>query len=210
MTRIFITCAAALLLSGTALAQNPDRSPRADIDGNGEVSLQEFETEARARFDAMDTNFDSFLTRDERRAFGVLRRDKRQGERFARLDANGDGMISEAEYSAANAARDAKRTERRDRRDARQLERFDTDGDGGLSTTEREAAKAVRDARRGERPKRSERRGKPRMDVNGDGRVSRDEYLATSAQLFARMDANGDGVLTKGEGRKRAKRRNRR
>jgi len=27
--------------------------------------------------------------------------------------------------------------------------------------------------------------------------------MAVSERLFARMDANGDGVLTKGEGRKR-------
>ena len=190
---------AALLITAPALAHD-HKGPRADLDGDGQVTRLEFDTQANARFDAIDTNFDGVLTEAERRAYGDERRDERRERRFERLDADGDGSISRAEMEAADATRDARREERRERMKAR----FDTDGDGMVSEAERAAAREARDARRAERggDRGPRMRGKPRFDLDGDGAVTRLEYTTAHDALFARMDANGDGVLTRGEGRK--------
>ena len=186
MLKHTLTITAATLLALPAPAQ--DRGPRADLDGDGAVTLAEFEQAARTRFDAMDTDFSGTIDDAERRAARDMRRDRMADRRFERTDTDGDGAISREEDAAARAQKDARREQMRERR----LQRFDTDGDGRISDAEREAARASR-LQRGDRP---------RMDADGDGLVTRAEHDAVTLALFGRMDANGDGVLTKGEGRR--------
>lgn len=212
MKRILLT-AALLGASATALMA---AGPRADLNDDGQVTKAEFTAIAAENFTLADTDADGFLTEAEVKGMHEARRAAHEGQRFAKLDANGDGVISQEEMSAANDARRDKRSERRDAKKAEMLERFDTNVDGELSETERQAARAERKGERGERRKdRSEKRktrraDRPQPDANGDGLVSLEEHMAVSEQLFLRMDANGDGVLTKGEGKKRKKRGDRR
>lgn len=195
----------AILLAATALIA---AGPAADLDGNGEVSRAEFVAAGDARFAAADADFNGELTRDEMRALRETERSDRARERFLRMDANGDGAVSEAEMMAAREQRDDRKGDRRKKMREMALERFDADGDGQLSEAERMTAREAMKERRGERKgKRKDRRAdRPKLDADGNGTVSRAEFTAMSDALFTRMDANGDGVLTRGEGRKRGKR----
>lgn len=107
-----------LLASGVAWSQMP-----MDTDGDGVVSFTEFQARSEERFAQLDEDGNGLLTREElgawrdrggRRGFAVAAADTdgdgvlsfaelqavRPGlteERFARMDANGDGFISEDE-----------------------------------------------------------------------------------------------------------------
>lgn len=95
----------------------------------------------------------------------------------AKVDANGDGVITRAEAAAHP-------------RLARHFDRLDANRDGRLD--------------RGERPQHG-RRGHVighilRLDANGDGRIARTE--AGDSKLgarFAQIDTNGDGYIVRGE-----------
>lgn len=196
MHKAFLLLAASTLIAAT---------PAADLDGNGEVTRAEFMAAGEARFTAADTDFDGFLNRDEMDALRDAERSERTRKHFSKLDANGDGAVTEAEMLAAQEARLERKSDRREERRAQFIERFDTDDDGVLSEEERSAVREQMGERRAERKgKRKGRFGKkrPRLDADGDGLISRAEYDAMGEKLFDRMDANGDGVLTKGEGRR--------
>lgn len=127
-----------------------------------------------------------------------------------RMDENGDGVISEAEFIAAAVARVEHRFERKD-----------ADGDGLLSEEEASAARqrgrfsfveidpeamnACMEAALGSelepRPTPQERFAE--ADADGDGYVTIDEATvvatARAVERFALVDADGDGVLSDGE-----------
>ncbi|MBN8552285.1 MAG: EF-hand domain-containing protein [Caulobacterales bacterium] len=91
----------ALSLGGIAVAQEAQRGPRAaDADGDSRISQAEFVAAAMQRFDSGDANRDGTVTAEEMRAGMEARRTERRGEMFARMDANGDGAISRAEFDA--------------------------------------------------------------------------------------------------------------
>ena len=125
------------------------------------------------------------------------------GERFARMDVNGDGVINQADREARRAAMVAK---------------LDTDKDGTVSAEERAAAKAARAANRPEGAhagkrhggdhaghkmggKRGDRAGMMgRMgDTNGDGTISKAEFTAAALKRFDAADADRNGTVTDAE-----------
>lgn len=95
---------------------------------------------------------------------------------FDRIDANGDGLISRAEFRDVQAAR---------------WRQIDRNGDGNLGTDDF--------------PSGSVRRARARLaeiaylDENDDGRISEGEFLNAPALVFAQADRNADGVLTPSE-----------
>jgi len=197
---------ATLLLAGVALA-----APKADTNQDGQITLEEFQAAADAKFRAADTDFNGLLDKSEKAAMREKRHDERASRRFKNMDLNGDGTVTETEMQEA---RDQHREKRREKTQDRRLEKFDTNNDGQIDDAEREAAKALRAENREKADKRKKRRRMKRRaanpDSNGDGLVSRTEHEAATLSLFTRMDRNGDGVLTKGEGRKKRRKGRRR
>lgn len=106
-----------------------------------------------------------------------------------RLDANGDGKVTKAEFQAGRV---------------NQMMRMDANKDGKVSREEfasMAARRAERAAEKGAQPK-----GKgdgsrlfDRVDANRDGFLDRAELGKMAEQGFARMDENGDGALSGAE-----------
>lgn len=143
-------------------------------------------------------------------------------DRFAKLDANGDGFVTKSE---ADAARDKMVADMRDRH----FKHLDANNDGSISRAEFDAQAgahmAFRDGNRaegapdappppaggGEHGKRMWGKGGhghhrgamvmgggmfERADADKDGRVSLAEALARPMQHFDMVDANKDGTIT--------------
>ena len=116
MRYVFLASFAVTALATAAFAQGGGMGMmRADTNGDGMISRAEAQAQAGARFDAMDTNKDGFLTADEMKGPGARMMERAGGpdgkvsradylaradKRFARLDANGDGMLSQDEVKA--------------------------------------------------------------------------------------------------------------
>ncbi|MFD1788731.1 EF-hand domain-containing protein [Sphingomonas floccifaciens] len=92
------------------------------------------------------------------------------GDGLARLDTDGDGRVTRAEFDTGSQAR---------------FDRMDTNRDGTIDATE---MAALPGGGRG-----------MRADTNGDGKLTRAESDAMSKERFDRMDVNGDGVLDAAE-----------
>lgn len=148
--------AAALTLSGAAVAQNAparDRAPAADM------TRAQAQARAEARFARMDANQDGTLDQADRQA--------RRGNMFDRLDTDRNGSISRAEFEAMaekRADRAGKRMAGNQRATARaergpvtrqafvdraltRFDRADANRDGTVTIDER---KAAREGMRGE------------------------------------------------------------
>ncbi|MFN3432728.1 MAG: hypothetical protein ACK46X_22625, partial [Candidatus Sericytochromatia bacterium] len=163
-----------------------------------------FDAMSAQRFARLDTNKDGQLSADERKAGaeaarkamaekkgGELqdfmpgaRRGGGMGERMlARVDTNGDGLISKAEHRAMVEARFA---------------RMDADRDGSVEAGEGRTGWGKRGEGRGGKAKamRGGRGGGMMMaDTDKDGAISKAEFDAMSAQRFARLDTNKDGKI---------------
>lgn len=112
---------ASTLLGGSAFAgqDRPARDPfaRADANGDGVITRDEYLAEVDARFAKMDANKDGKISADERPQMGGRMMGRRDGDgdgamtldemraqslkRFDRLDANKDGKIDQAERQSA-------------------------------------------------------------------------------------------------------------
>lgn len=203
--KTFLTTAAigAMLTAGAAIAMQ-SQAPTAP---KQPVSKAQMLARADARFDRLDTNKDGQLSAEERKAGaeaarkamaerkggelqdfmpGGRRGGGGMGERMmARVDTNGDGMISKAENRAMVEARFA---------------RMDAGKDGMAEAGEGRKGWGKRGEGRGGKAKgmRGGRGGGAGMmmaDTNKDGAISKAEFDAQSAQRFARLDTNSDGKI---------------
>jgi hypothetical protein len=89
-----------------------------DADRDGRIVAAEVEAKRKARFAAADADADGKLSALE---FDAMRRAMQTERMFARLDADGDGFVSDTEASA---------------REPRMLGRLDADGDGAVTRDE--------------------------------------------------------------------------
>ncbi len=207
--KTFLTTAAigAMLTAGAAVAMQT-QAPTAP---KQPISKAEMLARADARFDRLDTNKDGQLSAEERKAGAEAARkamaERKGGElqdfvpgarrgggggmgerMLARVDTNGDGLISKAEHRAMVEARFA---------------RMDADKDGSVEAGEgRKGMGKAKWKRGGDRrgPGGPGGPGGPAMamkkaDTNGDGAISRAEFDAQSAERFAKLDTNKDGKI---------------
>lgn len=148
---------------------------RADADGDGRISQAEFVGRRVERLTAADADRDGSVAPEEMRAAFQARLAERAGARFQRLDADGDGAISRAEFEARRspdarpqraarmhrgAARMAHRGQRMEARGPisiaevrgkaeQAFTRLDADRDGFITVAERQAGmQAFREQRR--------------------------------------------------------------
>lgn len=113
-----------------------------DVDGSGEITLDDFTALRDNRFADVDTNGDGSVTLEEFQAAATERAAERAARQFANLDADGDGTISQDALQARRGGGN---------QGARMLERFDTDNSGGINAEEFETAQARILDRRGNR-----------------------------------------------------------
>ncbi len=180
--------------------EHKQRFREADLDGDGQLSFEEFQAEhgqrgrmpTQHRFERMDTNDDGYLQRDELQAmrarwserFG----DKRlPDERFDAKDLDGDGKLSLAEFNAGELER--------------RFRSADANSDGYIQFEEARAMHHRMRERRHDGPRPQERFGE--IDLNSDGRLSFEEFKAghdsrgpmRMSRIFEQADANADGYV---------------
>lgn len=126
--------------------------------------------DAKPPLRSLDKNHDGRVTKDEFLA-GTKKR-------FAKADANKDGVISSQEAKAAKAALKEKQA----KRDAKRL-------------AEGKPVKRAKAGAKSSKPHLST------LDTNKDGRVSQKEYLARREKQFSKMDTNRDGSVSREEAR---------
>ena len=178
----------------------------ADCNGNGAYDMGEPCFEGPPPFEAVDTNGDGSIDRDEARAmFGQDDEGNPDPEFDAEYDriAGDDGMVDHAEYMAADDG--GGDHEDGDGYDGPPpFEDVDTNGDGSIDRDE------ARDFF-GDEPNFDEEYDK--VDANGDGMVDHDEYMASDGgdheggdgddgpPPFEDVDSNGDGSIDREEAR---------
>lgn len=154
-----------------------------------------------SRPDAHRPDFKADLTRTEL----VSRLDAR----FARMDFDKDGKLTQADRKAAGQARVVAR-----------FKAMDANGDGNVTLAEMQAAHDKRFADRAQKPEAKDGKaakahahhGKRgfghrhgfgmkggKMDANGDGVITLEEFHAPALAWFDKADADRNGVLTAAE-----------
>lgn len=81
--------------------------PEADADANGIITREEMEVFRTTQFTTADTNGDSVLNLAELQAHAEIQHAAHEAADFARLDQNGDQLISEAEFVNGSPETDA-------------------------------------------------------------------------------------------------------
>ncbi len=189
MIRILIAAASMTALAGLAIAQPPGRGPAGgfgllalDANADGKVERAELAATQRARFDAIDVNRDGQATPDELKAFHEQARAKHMQEaaagRFAGLDKDGSGQISQTEFTAGLESGREKAGGHR--------------GPGREVSMRSPAGGPGKHGRGPDGPG----LGGPRGDADADGKISFAEFSARGVEAFDRADTNKDGVVT--------------
>ncbi|GAA3735008.1 Ca2+-binding EF-hand superfamily protein [Sphingorhabdus rigui] len=155
-------------MSASAIYAAPDG--RADQDGNRIITKAEAMAAADAHFAMMDANADGTLNDSDKTAM--------LAKRFAAIDTDKNGSISQAEFMAAHEMRDEHRADRREKRmeHGKMGKRHEHEGgrDGRMDIM-------------------------ARVDSNGDKAISQTEFRAAAEARFAKADANKDGSISPDE-----------
>lgn len=153
-----------------------------DTNKDGMVTLEEFETSMKTRFDRMDANHDGRVSREEFYQYLKQRRKEHRQARLKMMDSNGDGQVSKDEFLAYANTKAAQR-----------FARMDRNQDGILSADELGMRTCHHHRHTGRKGLFS------KIDANHDGVVTLEESRAAWSAWFKRLDSNGDNVVTSDE-----------
>lgn len=177
-----------LTLAKTALLQDPARRAAAllaELDKNGDKKLspEEFEL-GKAVFKQTDRNADGLLDADELKTLPPLPADsplRRAEEMIARMDQDGDKMLSQNEFRVPGG----------------RFEDLDTNKDGLVDLKEMVAWFESARGRQFGPPSGVEMADRilERFDRNGDGKLTKEELQGMPEATWQRWDLNGDGVV---------------
>ena len=151
-----------------------------DANADGRLTRAEFDAAQKAQFNKIDANRDGSATPEEFKSFRdaevEIRRSADLADRFAALDADGNGQVSRSEFIDGRApdvasVRDGHAGPPRIRFDREPGGRMGPGGSGKM-------------------------RGLGRADTDNNGVVSLDEFAARANEIFSRADANSDGTVT--------------
>lgn len=151
-----------------------------DSNGDGKVTLKEFESATTKRFKRVDANGDGAISPDEFAKYVKMRHKEKMKRHIEDIDSDGDGNINKREYLKFKRARAE-----------RHFRWLDKNNDGVISGQEIEFLQ-----------KRRRHYGKYyfyKMDINRDGRISLTENRKSWANWFNRLDEDHDGVITEKE-----------
>ena len=180
-TRTLLLAAASIALGGVAIAQTaPTAAPTAQArPDRPDRNAPETRAQAQQRAEAMFARMDANNDGKLDQADRDARRAQRSEAAFTRMDANRDGNVSRAEWDAAQQARQTRMNERRQQRGQQA-------GEAG-----------------GERRGHGMRGGRGGHHMGGmmrggdrNATVTREQFVANALARFDRMDANRDGTVT--------------
>jgi Ca2+-binding EF-hand superfamily protein len=165
------------------LHQHADQNfRRADWNGDGKLSFDEFANPIRASFERADRQSAGAIFCRQRNANAPAQggRNRHGGSRGAgnfcsRDDLNHDGKVTRAELDEA-------------------LHKQFASGAKGNALTKDQFT-----AMQGSRAEATSARAFQRLDTNRDGKLTMQEFSASQQKTFARMDRNGDGAITRDE-----------
>lgn len=145
-----------------------------DANADGKVTRTEFDAAQKTHFNQIDGNKDGTATPEEFKTFRDAERTRIKAEvsreRFASLDADGNGQVSAEEFAKATAERGGRGPDGRR-------------GRGGHGKMERVGDRGGED-------------GPLRADSDKDGKLTFAEFSARGLKGFTRADANKDGTVT--------------
>jgi Ca2+-binding EF-hand superfamily protein len=178
----YLLAAMIVILSATPAFSAMDVFDRIDLDHNGKIDKQEFQSAVEKISDKLDKNRDGYLDREEFKTVKIPDIDRI----FDTLDKNGEGRISRDKFIANSMKRFYKMDENGDsiidrneyrKAAARLFDKLDKNRDGYLDRDELRAL------------------GVPdpdkvfdKLDVNKDGSVSKDEFVKGSVIHFEFFD----------------------
>lgn len=187
MKPIFLLAASLAVLAGSATAQGlgPGRGHggfdllQFDANADGRLTKAEFEAGQRARFNLIDGNKDGAATPEEiaagRQAQGKANREAMMKVRFAELDKDKNGQLSQTEFLAVPEGREDRGPGMRSGPGPRRAGGRGPGDPGGPD-------------------------GRPvfagRGDADRDGKLTFAEFSARGTEAFNRADANKDGAVT--------------
>lgn len=115
-----------------------------DIDGNGEITEEEFALIPETRFSKADLDGDGVLSPEEMTAAGQQKLEQRVTHMIEKYDADGDGALSLEEMPQKGKGKG--------RKAGKMIDRADTDGNGSVSKAEFEEARSRYMARKSSQP----------------------------------------------------------
>ena len=173
----------AALLMAGAAIAAPQGGGRMNPDADGNGVVTRAEAQAQAT--AQFARMDANKDDQINQADHDLRRQERRTKMFDALDTNKDGSVTRAEYMAF-------KPEPRPAKDGKSA------ADAGSATD----AKGPRDGKRHHMGKRGHRGGAMMMrgvDADNNGSISQAEFTAAAMRRFDAVDANKDGQITREE-----------
>lgn len=123
------TAAAAEISADRKAERMQQRFERLDLNSDGKVTREEMTRHRADRLKSADRNDDGLVSKEEFSTAMLARMREHLERRFAKMDADGDGSLSDAEIGKTGGKR------------GRHFQRLDADGDGALTLEEMKAGK---------------------------------------------------------------------